>query len=257
MSLRWPLKSTRGFSATPRRGSGSRSMTVPQTPKPSRSFARRVVRAAGPQERAFFTNSTLVSAGTLPNTFMNAAVIRSTNTFVLFGPTDYGTEIGSRERIRIRRLDAVLHMYVSAGSSNMPFHAAGLAFLALGTEDDIDQNTTGPDQWPFGTQGEVVGFSDVNPKVVRYKARRILNRYIPGSDFQDPGTDANTSSLAYMRMPMYQRIKLTVRNAWLREPEQVELVLTHIKRPMQLGEDPNTSGGVFGWIETYCTYSKF
>jgi len=232
-------------------------MTVRQTPQPSRSFARKVVRKAGPQEKAFFTNSTLVEIGLFPSTYSSAAIRTSENNFPVFTPSDYGTQIGSRERILIRKLDVVVHTWTLEGSSELPVHVSGLGCLLVGTDDDISQNVTGPNQFPFATQGSVIGFADVNPKVVKYKARKVINRLIPGTQYTDPGTDANTTALVQARCPYYQRWKFTIRNLWMKEPEQVNLFLFTIKTPMAVGDTADLFGGIVGWHETYCAYSKY
>lgn len=257
MSLRWPLKGTRGFSATPRRG--SKSITVAQTPKPSRSFARRVVKAAGPQEKAFFTNSTLVEAGTRPNTFVNAAVRESQNRFRIFTPSDWAGQIGSRERLLIRRMDVVVHMYALAGSSELPMDANIFGCLLRGTNDDINENVLSTVQWPFGYQSAVLGFQDINPKVVSFMARKNFHMWLPGIRYTDPGSDINTTALVSMQSPgpTIRRVKFTIRNKWLREPEEINLLFTHLKYGMDQTENVNTSGAVIGWIETYCRYARY
>jgi len=231
---------------------------VRTTPTPSRSFARKVVKRAGPMEKFFFTNSTLVSNGTIPGTYVSGANRQSTNTFTVFGPSDYSQGVSGRERIFIRQLDVVCCLQTVGSATTVPYSVFGLGCLLLGTSDDIINDVTGPDVFPFGNQGNVTGFQDLNPKVVRYKARRrFVWEILPASVFGGNDTDATLGAIAYRQAPKARMFKFTLRNTWLREPEQVTLLFAHIKYSYDGVASVTDAGNIVGWHETYCRYSRY
>lgn len=259
MSFRWPLKSTRGFSATPRRGSkGSSGMLQRQTPKPSRSFARRVVKTAGPLEKCFFTSSTMTDPDLIPGTYANSAVRNSENTFNVFTPSDYGVMVGSRERIFIRKMNVQCYLQSVAGIGDLPWNVFGYACLLVGRQDDITDDVILLNGYPFGTIGNLVQFADVNPKVVKQRARKRFTMTLTGTQYTDPGTDVNTTSQVIMDRRPGRLMNFTLRNLWLTEPEQVTLFFKTQRYSLNSSpENPNTSGSVVGWHETYVQYSKY
>lgn len=256
MSLRWPLKSTRGFSATPRRR--STGAFVRPAAQPSRSFARKVVRKAGPQEKAFWTNSTQVDPEFIPSTYMNAAVRYSMNDFPIFTAADYSSMVGSRERLKINRMDVNINTLCVRGDSEAPFVAWSYWTLAAGTPDDLSDDLLAIQAVPFGVQSNVLQFQD-QERGVRQRARRRKNFIIPGISYQDPGVDANTFNLAQYDGRRAQSFKLTLRNFWLREPDEIRLVCYHQKTSLNGSgvENANLSGAVVGWHETYVRYAAF
>lgn len=231
---------------------------VRTTPTPSRSFARKVVRRAGPMERFFFTNSTLVTNGTIPGTYANGLVRQSTNTFTIFSPSDYSQGVSGREPVFIKRLDVVLSLQAVQGTTSVPFTVFGLGCLLLGTQDDIVNDVTGPDVFPFGNQGNVTGFQDLNPKVVRFASRRRWTwETPPANTFSGTDTDANLSAIVFRQAPKARVMKFTLRNKWLKEPEQVTLLMAHIKYAYDGVANVNTSGSIVGHHETYCSYRRY
>lgn len=232
-------------------------MTVRQTPKPSRSFAKRVVRTAGPQEKGFFTNSTLTSAteNGYPSTFVNFSVVQGGNRFNIFESSDWQATGGSRERCLIRRLDCRVYMFPTPGSLDYGHWATIFGTLLMGTEDSISDQVTAPDTFPFLTQGSVISFADLSPKVVRFAARKYFNMYIPGAPAFTDATEAQLTALVNKGGP---RIKtFTIRNKWVTEPEQVSLYFHHVKQAIDNNIPAEGAGSIIGWLETYCRYSTF
>lgn len=231
---------------------------VKTTPTPSRNFSRKVVKRAGPMEKFFFTNSTLVTQATIPNTYMSAAVRNSFNTFNVFGQSDYSQGASGRERIYIDRLDVNVNLQVVAGTSTVPFLCFGAAMLVRATSDDFINDVSSVDVAPFGTQGSVIGFQDLNPKVASFFARRRFTQTIPPADtFAGTDTDANLSAILQRSLPKHRMMKFTIRRKWLREPENLYLVFTHIKYAYNGTEPVTSAGNCVGWHETYCRYRRY
>lgn len=228
-----------------------------QTPTPSRSFARKVVKKAGPQERAFWTNSTQVDPEFIPSTYVNAAVRFSTNSFQVFTPADYSVMVGSRERLKISRLDVNINMLTVRGDSEAPFIAWCYGCLAVGTGDDLQDDLTTIQAFPFGVQSNVLQFQDQD-RGVRQRARKRFNMIIPGIQYNDPGVDANTYNALQYDGRRARSFRFTLRNLWLREPDEVQLVLYHQKTSLNgTVENANLSGAVVGWHETYVRYASY
>jgi len=256
MSLRWPLRGTRGFSATPRWGSRRQGNTSMQRSAPSRSVARKIVRRAGPLESAFFCNSNLVTAGTVPATYASAGQQQSIQTFTLFSESDWLTStVSNRARCLIKKLTFKVYLNAVAGSSDLGFQAFFNAALLLGRGDDISDDITTPQAFPWGEQADIVNFQDLSRRTVRWRARKSWTQFIPGIYANADSSEVLLSNLVG-RNNTARVLTFTLRNQWLSQNEQITALFTHIKDGLST-DNVNASGGVTGWQNVLCKYATY
>jgi len=252
-NYRWPLRGTRGFSATPRRGftRGRQALSAP-----SKQTAKRIVRRAGPLESAFFCNSNLFSAGVIPATYVGAAVQQGDNVFPLFDSSDWTTStVSNRAKVLIKRLTYTAFLTANPGSSDLGFHLKMNACLLIGRPDDISDDVTTPRAFPWGEQSSLIAFQDLSRRTVRFRARKMFDMYTPGTYQNATGEEILTSQLVGMQRTT-RRLTLTLRNTWMNQNEAIRVLFSHIKEGQ--GLDPvNQSGSVTGWHNLLIQYATY
>lgn len=251
MSWRWPLRATRGFSATPRRGfTQSRGLMR----APSKQAARRVVRRAGPQQSAFFCNSNLVSAGTVPATYASPGQFRSIQVFTLFDAGDWATStVSNRAKCLIKKLTYKAYLHSVNGTSDLGFEAFFNTTLLIGRPDDITDDVLTPLAFPWGEQSSLVAFQDLSRRTVRFRARKQFNMFIPGIYANADSSEVLLSNLVG-RDRTTRVITLTLRNVWVGQNEIVRVLFDHIKDGLST-DNVSASGAVTGWHNTLIQYA--
>lgn len=252
MSMRWPLKSTRGFSATPRRGfNRSRALQAP-----SRPVARRIVKRAGPLQTAFFTDGNLLSAGTIPFIFAGAAVRQGDNNRIIFSDANWiSGPSSSRAKCFIRKLTYTAWLTSNPGASDLGFHAYFNFALLAGRPDDITDDVLTPRAFPWGEQSSLIAYQDSSRRTVRMRQRRRFTMFIPGTYQNATGEEILLSNLVGLQRTT-RVLSVTLRNLWIEQNQQVRVLFSHIKEGISL--DPiNQSGSITGWDNVLVQYATY
>lgn len=250
-SWRWPLKATRGFSATPRRSRGAST---------SARTARRIVKKAGPLESAYFTNSTLLdpTIGDTPTSYTQSAV-RESNVaqFNLFTEADYSQEGGARERIKIKRFQVDIRLRALMGATLYNVNEyIGLA-LVLGTPDDITDDVDTQNVNPWGSQASLILYSEL-PRGIRFAKRTHRLMIHPPIGVGATGTDpdARNHNIVHSNGRSEAVVSLSFKNRWIREPEKVVL-LTWSMKSSSAGEAIGGFAGIAGYHTVRCIYARY
>lgn len=256
MSLRWPLKGTRGFSATPRRSWGSKGITVPQTPKPSRSFAKRVVKAAGPMGSEFFANSSNTNGATGPSeptTYTFPGVSAGMLSHSIFTPTEYNINDLSRERVFVKALDVDVNLAGFPSASIASPLISRFAFMLVRGQADELNDFEAERPIPYGPTINLIAFQDID-RGVRILKRKFVYHVRPAADATASTEELNQTGVACIGRS-WKRFRISARRFTLREPEVVKLMVWSQVTTMA-GDDVSLYPAVFGHHITLCRWAR-
>jgi len=234
---------------------------------PSSAAARRIVRRAGPMEKAFFINSTLLNYGNTPPTvYAGDTNIHSQRYHELYGPNDYDQNGGeSRERLKVNRALVTMNYFAPRNLTDgsypeMTSHV--FALLVASNEGDMatwfDEGVN--DANPYGAQTSTAFYESLE-RGIRVLTRaywRIPHRLVatvggPANGGEDPiGINLSRGQ----QMPHTGIRRLTAKNFWLREPEALYLVTGRIVLKSQ-AQTANEIDTWFGYHTVQVSSSRY
>jgi len=239
-SFRWPVNRTRGFSATPRR-----NWTRP-APAPTKSFARKVVRKAGPQEKASYWDSSFTTDGTEYGQTLLAA-----------GSTYYPNDT-SRALITYynRRLRVMVRMKAVQNAGNFATYCNTLVYVIKGMADTLADQLTTSDANPYGRQAQMLAWQEAlagGKGIVLLAKKEVLMVHPPLQ------TDVNFERYAApYEQPHLRTVWLSTRRRFtLVEGESIFLVVAAAFRHNVGGDAAAGQSALSGSYNTYWDYATY
>jgi len=236
-SFRWPLRGTRGFSATPR------SNWKRKPPAPTKQFARQVVRKAGPLQTEWFVDSSLVVDSDYSTLVLapGGNFSGATSGNVIMASSAYDTNLAtSREKVYIESIDVRFRLNAATGTDNAPYHRELQIGLFLGTTE-MATDYIGDNSWPDLKQSYMI-LNEERAKGSNVFALKRVNLEHPA----DPGS-ATMWELGMAAAKNFRTVRMTShRRRLLGEGYQLYWMSNSQCWSLAGGAEASV-GGVTGW----------
>lgn len=231
--------------------------TVTRAATVTRRAAKAIVRRAGPLDRRFFIDSTLVDVNSpAPTTYGAASTFVGITGHNIINPADYQDELSGQERVQVSRLKMRLLLRATVGSSGAVYgyHRECCAMLVAGREDDLDQEFLTLFTNPIGTVGQTVAYGELTRACRVIAAKRIHLFHPPPLS----NATVNDQLLSTEMHRKYIRIvNMRVRKPfWLKEPEMVKMYFFFYVSSMPAGTAANVNA-LAGNHQVMATFRRY
>jgi len=236
-SMRWPLRSTRGFSATPR------SNWKRKPPAPTKQFARQVVRKAGPLQTEWFVDSSLIVDSDVSTLVLATGgnFSPSTTGNVIMASSVWNTNLAtSREKVYIESIDVRFRLTAATGTDNAPYHRELQLGLFVGTPE-MATDFIGDNSWPDLKQSYMILYEERSKGSNIFALKRVNLEHAA-----DPGA-ATMWELGMAAAKNFRTVRMTSRKRRLLTDEDQLYWMSNSQCWSNAGGAEAGVGGVTGW----------
>lgn len=252
MAKRW-------FGRQRRFGSGGSGSAVAR--RISRPAARRIVRKAGPQDKSWFYDSSLILIGgddleRHPSVYSGATVESHQHHNLLTASSDiFNGSVSHRERALISSFRVLLRMRAIPSNTLFTTFSHMHFCLWVGTPDDLTDDVAGQDLTNWGSQANLVAYQDKG-RGVRMLCSKTVSICHPPVPVGTTGSDPDVRGVNNIGMQSHRWLTLRVRKPfWMNETEIVRMSIRSHKHAT-LGSETSWAG-VSGWHNVRALIKRF